>query len=73
MARLGLDYAILPADGIYTMSAEDAAACANEIGAKHSIPIHMKPVTPYGEEEAARFAAKAPSVLLVRPGEEIEL
>lgn len=68
-----IDYAFLPGDGIYTMSAEDAGACANTIGAAHSVPIHLKPVTPYGEAEAARFAKVVPSALLVRPGETLEL
>ena len=73
LADDGLDLAFLPGDGIYTMTAEDAAKCANLIGAKRSVPIHLKPVTPYGEAEAVRFAAVAKGATLVRPGESIEV
>lgn len=76
MSRLAsdqLDLAFLPGDGIYTMTAEEAAECANLIGAKVTVPIHLKPVKPYGEAEAARFAKVAKSALLVRPGESVDL
>lgn len=73
LAARHLDYAFLPGDGIYTMTAEEAGVCANTIGAVHSVPIHLKPVTPYGEVEAVRFVKVTPSALLVRPGETIEL
>ena len=73
LASEGLDLAFLPGDGIYTMTAEEAAECANLIGAKVTVPIHLKPVKPYGEAEAARFAKVAKGALLVRPGESVEL
>lgn len=73
LAKENLDLAFLPGDGIYTMTAEEAAKCANLIGAKATVPIHLKPVEPYGEAEAARFAKVAKSALLVRPGESVEL
>ena len=68
LSAYGIDYAFLPCDGIYTMAPEEAAECAATIGARHNVPVHMKPVQPYGEAEAARFAAAAPNALLVRPG-----
>lgn len=73
LAHYGLDYAFLPGDGIYTMTPEEAARCANELGASHSVPIHLKPVAPYGEAEAARFAKACPTALLIRPGVPTEL
>lgn len=73
LAGYGIDYAFLPCDGIYTMSPEEAAKCAETIAARHNVPIHMKPVKPYGEKSAQRFAAAAPNPLLVRPGIPIEL
>lgn len=73
LAARGLDVAFLPTDGIYTMSAEEAARCAATIGAKISVPIHTKPVTPYGDDVAARFARACPTAELVRPAETIEL
>ncbi|MDO4807056.1 MAG: MBL fold metallo-hydrolase [Coriobacteriales bacterium] len=73
LAAEGVDYAFLPGDGIYNMSVEGAARCAKIIGARHNVPIHLKPVQPYGEEQARRFAKLAPRALLVRAGQTIEL
>ncbi|MBQ9005637.1 MAG: MBL fold metallo-hydrolase [Atopobiaceae bacterium] len=68
LADSNLDYAFLPCDGIYTMTPEEAAECAALVGARHNVPVHMKPVEPYDESVAQRFAALAPNSLLVRPG-----
>lgn len=76
MARLperSVDYAFLPGDGIYNMGVEEAAQCARIIGARHNVPIHLKPVKPYGEQEAQRFAALAPNPLLIRAGQTVRL
>ena len=66
-----LDYALLPADGIYNMDLEEASACADLIGAKYSIPIHLKPGALFDRGRAERFTGK--NRLIVQPGEEIEL
>lgn len=68
---MGLDYAVFPGDGVYNMDAAEAAKCADAVGARHSIPVHLKPGALYDEKTAARFTAKGR--LLVRPGETIEL
>ncbi len=68
-----IDYAFLPGDGIYNMDVTEAARCARTIGAKHNVPIHLKPGRPYGEAEAQKFAELAPNVLLIRAGESIVL
>ena len=68
-----IDYAFLPGDGIYTMTAEEAGEAANLIRARHAVPIHLKPVQPYGPEEAQRFARIAHNALLVPAGESIRL
>jgi L-ascorbate metabolism protein UlaG (beta-lactamase superfamily) len=34
---------LLPIDGFYTMTPEDATKAAIEIAPKHMIPMHMKP------------------------------
>lgn len=73
LANRELDYAFLPGDGIYNMDVDEAARCAKVIGARHNVPIHLKPGKPYGEQEAQRFASLAPRALLVRAGELIEL
>lgn len=68
LASRGIDYAFLPGDGIYNMDVAEAAKCAALIGARHNVPVHLKPVKPYGEAEAKRFASLAPNALLIRPG-----
>lgn len=73
LANKGIDYAFLPGDGIYNMDVAEAAQCAKLICARHNVPIHLKPVKPYGEQEARRFAKLAPNALLVRAGETISL
>jgi len=71
LAEHHLDYALLPIDGIYNMDAKEATACAELIGAKHSIPIHMAPGKLFDLKMAEKFAAK--NRLILRDGEEIEL
>lgn len=71
MAALRLDYALLPIDGIYNMDAREASDCARLIGAKHTIPIHMKPGALFDRRIAETF--DAPGRLIVEPGEEITL
>ncbi|MBC8536124.1 MBL fold metallo-hydrolase [Feifania hominis] len=71
MAALELDYALLPIDGVYNMDPAEAAECSRLIGAKHTIPIHMKPGELFDEEMARAFRGKDP--LIVRPGQEIAL
>lgn len=71
IASMKLDYALLPIDSFYNMGPEEASVCADLIGAKHSIPIHMKPGALFDEQMAAKFIAK--TRLIVRPGEELKL
>lgn len=71
MAALHLDYALLPIDGIYNMDPNEATECAEIIGAKHSIPIHMKPGELFDMTMAEKFTAK--NRLIVKAGEEIGL
>ncbi len=66
-----LDYAFLPTDGIYTMTAERASECAKKIGAKHSAPVHTNPDVLFDREIALRF--NADGGFLIEPGEEITL
>lgn len=71
LAARELDYALLPTDGVYNMDIPEAMDCARRIGARHTIPIHMKPGALYDDEKAKAFTV--PSALLIRPGEEILL
>jgi L-ascorbate metabolism protein UlaG (beta-lactamase superfamily) len=66
-----LHYALLPCDGRYNMGLEEAAACAELIGAKHNIPIHTKPGALFDRTIAEAF--DAPNPLIVEAGEEIAL
>lgn len=70
-SSLKIDYALLPTDGVYNMGPEEAAKCAELIGAKHAIPIHMAPGMLFDEHKAEQF--KARNRLIVKAGEEIEL
>ncbi len=71
LAALKLDYAILCTDGIYNMDPKEATECAELIGAKHSIPVHMKPGELFDQKMAEQFTAK--NRLIVEAGKEIEL
>jgi L-ascorbate metabolism protein UlaG (beta-lactamase superfamily) len=71
LAAKGLDYAVFPCDGIYNMDLDEAAECARLVGAKHNIPVHMKPGELFDRERAEMF--DAPNRLIIAAGEEIEL
>ena len=67
-----ITYALLPMDGIYTMSPEVATQAAAVVNAKFDIPIHtMPPVDTYSDAIVARFTS--PNKLIVKPGKTIEL
>ncbi|HYE81730.1 MAG TPA: MBL fold metallo-hydrolase [Clostridia bacterium] len=68
---MSIDYALLPTDGIYNMDEAEASRCADLIGAKHAIPIHMVPGALFDAKKAEAFTAK--NRLIVKAGEEIEL
>ncbi|MCL2703844.1 MAG: MBL fold metallo-hydrolase [Defluviitaleaceae bacterium] len=69
-AALKLDYALFPGDGLFNMGLVESAKCAETVGAKHNILIHLKP-----GESVRKKAEKwnAPNKLIITPGEEIEL
>lgn len=74
MQTMALDYAFFCCDGVYNMDMAEAAACAEVVGAKHSIPYHMLPSTDgrlFDEARAAAFTA--PGALILAPGETMEL
>jgi len=71
LADKKIDYALLCCDGVYNMDLEEAAECAKLIGARHNIPIHMKPGARFDAARAEKF--DAPDRLIVAAGEEITL
>lgn len=66
-----IDYVFLPTDGFFNMDIEEAVKCSEIIGAKHSIPIHMKPGFLFSERKAAKY--NGVGKLVMKPGETIEL
>lgn len=66
-----LDYAVLPMDSTYTMDIPETIRCAELIGARHTIPVHMSPGSLFDAERAEKF--KTPGALIMRPGEKIRL
>ena len=71
LAERKLDYAFLCCDGFYNMGLEEAAECANLIGARHNVPVHMKPGELFDRTLAEQF--EAPNRLIIEDGEEIDL
>lgn len=73
MAQMEIDYAFYCCDGVFNMGLEEAALCAETVGAKHNIPYHMTGRTPktYDRKIAEQFTA--PNLLIVDAGEEIEI
>ena len=59
LAQRHIDYAFLPADGIYNMDVPEAVECAEIIGAKHTVPIHISPGKLFDLERAKRFTASS--------------
>jgi len=66
-----LDYALFPCDGLANMRMKEAMQCAEIIGAKHNIPIHLKLGKIFDKKRAEKF--KAPNRLIVEPGQEVML
>jgi len=66
-----LYYAFLCGDGFYNMGLEEAAECAKLIGAKHNVPVHLKPGELFDNDLAEQF--NAPNRLIIEAGKEIEL
>lgn len=71
LSSLHIDYALLPMDGVYNMDPSEASKCAELIGAKHAIPIHMAPGSLFDAQKSEEFTAR--NRLIVKAGEEITL
>lgn len=71
LAEKNIDYAFFCCDGIYNMGLDEAAECAEMVGAKHNIPYHMTATegVVFDRELAEQF--EAPNRLIVEAGEEI--
>lgn len=72
LADKNITYALLPIDGVYTMSPEGAVQAANAIKAHYNIPIHtMPPPDTYDTAKVRRFAAA--NKIVVKHGQTIAL
>lgn len=71
LGRMGIDYALLPIDGIFNMGPEEATRVANIIKPKHLIPYHMHPGMLFDMKQDMRVTYD--KAMLVKPGMEIEL
>lgn len=71
LAEKNIDYAFFCCDGIYNMGLDEAAECAELVGAKHNIPYHVtaKEGVVFDRELAEQF--EVPDRLIVEAGEEI--
>lgn len=72
LAEKEIDYAFFCCDGVYNMGLEEAARCAEMVGAKHNIPYHNTTSNTgdmFDMELAEQF--DAPNRLIVAVGEEI--
>ena len=71
LAEKNIDYAFFCCDGIYNMGLDEAAECAEMVGAKHNIPYHVtaREGVIFDRELAEQF--EAPNRLIIEAGEEI--
>lgn len=71
------DYAVLPIGGNFTMDPKDAAIAAKFLQAKYVIPVHYNTWPPITQDvdayKADVEATTSSKVLIVKPGETIEL
>ena len=74
LAEKQIDYAFYCCDGVYNMDIEEAAKCAETVGAKHNMPYHNS-TSHKGEMFDRELADKfgAPNKMIVFPGESITL
>jgi len=71
LERQGIDYALLPIDGVFNMDPKEATRVANIIKPKHLIPYHMKPGMLFDIKQDMQVSYE--KAILVKPGDEIEL
>lgn len=72
MADMNIDYAFYCCDGVYNMGMEEAAECAELVGAKHNIPYHNTTSNAgemFDQELAEQF--NVPNRLVIPAGGEI--
>ena len=74
LAEKKIDYAFFCCDGVFNMGLEEAARCAEMVGAKHNIPYHNTTSNTgdmFDRDLAEQFEAE--NRLIVMPGEELKV
>ena len=77
LAKMAIDYAVFPGDGVYNMDVPEASECAKLVAARHSIPVHIVPVSSpdqkkiFSTKRAKHFVG--PGRIILEPGEELAL
>jgi L-ascorbate metabolism protein UlaG (beta-lactamase superfamily) len=71
LAKYRIDYALLPIDGFYTMTPEQATEAAKAINPQHLIPMHMKPGLLWDYHQAMKVLA--PMAMLLKPNDNMDL
>lgn len=78
LAEAGIDYAVFPGDGFYNMDVAEASECAKLVAARHSIPVHLVPMSDpsdpsqlFSRERAEMFSVSGR--IIVEPGETLDL
>ena len=71
LAARDIHYAFIVCDGRFNMDLDEASACAEMIGARHSVPYHMAPGALFDRARAETF--QGPGRLILEAGEEIVL
>jgi L-ascorbate metabolism protein UlaG (beta-lactamase superfamily) len=71
LAKYQIDYALLPIDGVFTMTPEMASLAAEVIQPKHMIPMHMKLGVLWDYHQAMKVTASM--AMLMKPNDNIDL
>ncbi len=69
LSERNIDYAFFCCDGIYNMDNDEAARCAETVGAKHNIPYHNEPANGDLLDTELAESWSAPDKMIILPGE----
>ncbi|MBQ1389334.1 MAG: MBL fold metallo-hydrolase [Clostridia bacterium] len=68
-----IDYAFFCCDGVFNMDNEEAAMCAETVGAKHNIPYHNETANGKLLDKEKADSWSAPNKIIIMPGESINI
>lgn len=66
MKEIEVDVALLPAGGTYTMDLKEAIEAANDIKAKHYIPMHFGAI-PQTQADPEEFKRNVKGAVILKP------